>query len=75
MNRKEYLIKAKIKRKTLTIQKLEVEIIRYAEILYNLPDDNEIEKNKIVASMRKHKARIELLNAEKQALIKCYVDY
>ena len=48
MNRKEYLIKAKIKRKTATIQKLEVEVVRYAEILCNLPDDNEAEKNRIV---------------------------
>jgi hypothetical protein len=74
MNEKEYLLRAKIKRRGNAVKKLEVELERFAEVLYNLPDDNEKEKTKILSKMAKYRTRIDEYNAERKALIQKVVN-
>ena len=74
MNKKEYLLRAKITRRGNAVKKLEIELTRFAEVLYNLPDDNEKEKTKILAKMTKYRTRIDEYNAERKALIQKVVN-
>jgi len=74
MNKKEYLLRKKEKRRSITIKRLEVEITRLAEVLYSLPEDNQEEKDRILNQIRNHKARVEKANRERQEIIQKIVN-
>jgi len=74
MNKKEYLLRKKEKRRSITIKRLEVEITRLAEVLYSLPEDNQEEKDGVLNQIRNHKARVEKANRERQEIIQKIVN-
>lgn len=69
MNKKEHLLKAKIKRRNNKINKLEIELQNLAEKFYYLPENKTQEKKDTLNKMKKCKEKIEKLNAEKKQLI------
>jgi len=73
-NMKEYLLRAKIKRRGKTISNLERELEGLAEVYYNLPENSIDEKKKIIEKMKKIKKRVEYLTAERKALIQKVVN-
>jgi len=64
----ELAIRRKIKRRTEAINKLDVELVRYGEILAMMDEDNPDQK-KIINRMRIIKNNIEEKTAEKKWLI------
>jgi len=69
MNKKEYLLRKRIERKTNTTNKLQAEISRFAEVLNNLPEDNFAAFCQIIAKIKKYKTRIEKHNFEKKLML------